>query len=108
MAGLRRVALVGTGLIGGSIGLGLRRAGVEVWGVDQDRDRADEARARGALDGVASGVAEAVEGADLTIVAVPVGRGADVVVEALDAGSPLVTDVGSVKAPVVGDVEARP
>ena len=44
--------------------------------------------------------------ADLVIVAVPVGHVAELVVEALDAGAPVVTDVGSVKAPVVDAVEA--
>ena len=107
MAGTRRVALVGIGLIGGSIGLALRRAGVTVSGVDSDPDRAARAAEIGALDQVCASVGEAVSGADLTIVAVPVGKVADVVVEALDAGARLVTDVGSVKGPVVRDVESR-
>ena len=42
----------------------------------------------------------------LVVVAVPVGEIAAVVTAALDAGAPLVTDVGSVKAPVVNAVEA--
>ncbi len=100
------VALIGTGLIGGSIGLALRREGVVVRGYDQDAARADAARALGALDTVAGSVADAVAGADLTVVAVPVGHVADVVLDALDAGAVLVTDVGSVKAPVVAAVEA--
>ena len=51
-------------------------------------------------------VADAVAGADLIVIAVPVGHVAEVVLEALDAGAALVTDVGSVKAPVVAAVEA--
>jgi prephenate dehydrogenase len=58
---------------------------------------------------VAPTLGEAVRDADLVVVAVPVGRIADVIVEALDAGATLVAGVGSVKAPVVGAVEsARP
>ncbi|HEU5306579.1 MAG TPA: prephenate dehydrogenase/arogenate dehydrogenase family protein [Acidimicrobiia bacterium] len=106
MAEPTSVALVGTGLIGGSIGLALRRAGVTVCGFDRDRARAAAALDAGAVDQLAPDLAGAVADADLTVVAVPVGHVADVVVEALDAGARLVTDVGSVKAPVVAAVEA--
>jgi prephenate dehydrogenase len=101
----RAVALIGTGLIGGSIGMALRREGIVVRGFDHDPDRAARALELGALDTVATGVADAVAGADLTVVAVPVGHVAAVVLEALDAGAALVTDVGSVKGPVVATVE---
>jgi prephenate dehydrogenase len=105
----KSVALVGTGLIGGSIGLALRRAGVTVRGFDRDAPHASAALDAGAVDQLAPDLATAVAEADLTVVAVPVGFVADVVVEALDAGARLVTDVGSVKAPVVAAVEsARP
>ena len=106
MASPRVVALVGTGLIGGSIGFALRSRGAEVRGFDLDPDRVARARDMGAIDTIVPTIAEAVRGADLTVVAVPVGRIAAVVVEALDAGAMLVTDVGSVKAPVVEAVEA--
>ncbi len=100
------VALIGTGLIGGSIGLALRRDGTVVRGFDHDATRAQAALEVGALDTAAGSLADAVAGAELTVVAVPVGRVAEVVVDALDAGAALVTDVGSVKAPVVVAVEA--
>jgi prephenate dehydrogenase len=102
----KSVALVGTGLIGGSIGLALRREGVRVCGFDHDPARAAAALEAGAVDELARDLAHAVATADLTVVAVPVGHVAEVVVQALDAGAALVTDVGSVKAPVVGAVEA--
>ena len=105
----RRVALLGAGLIGGSVGLALRRAGAFVSGYDRDPARVEHARELGVFDEAATSVAQAVKGADLVVVAVPVGQVADVVVEALDAGATLVTDVGSVKSPVVVAVErARP
>jgi len=102
----KSVALVGTGLIGGSVGLALRRSGVIVRGFDRDTDHAAAALDAGALDELAPNLATAVADADLTVVAVPVGHVADVVVEVLDAGDGLVTDVGSVKAPIVAAVEA--
>ncbi|MBV8950491.1 MAG: prephenate dehydrogenase [Actinobacteria bacterium] len=106
---MRRVALIGTGLIGGSIGLALSRGGTEVLAFDAEPERALRAKELGVVSEVAATIGEAVDGVDAVIVAVPVGRVAEVVVAALDAGAPLVTDVGSVKASVVRAVEqARP
>jgi prephenate dehydrogenase len=101
---MKRVALVGMGLIGGSVGLALRRVGVEVCAFDHDGARAGRAKEIGAADEVGSTLGETVAGADAMVVAVPVASIANVVVEALDAGIPAVTDVGSVKAPVVAEV----
>jgi prephenate dehydrogenase len=103
---VRRVALVGTGLIGGSIGLALTRAGIEVRAVDADAGRLTRARELGAVAETTGSVAAAVEGAEVAIVATPVGRVAELVVAALDAGAPVVTDVGSVKAPILRAVHA--
>jgi prephenate dehydrogenase len=102
-----RVGIVGTGLVGGSVGLALRRAGIEVRGFDHDADRTARAVELGALDAAVGSIAEAATGADFVIVAVPVGAIASVVVDALDAGAAVVTDVGSVKEPVVIAVEAQ-
>ena len=103
------VAILGTGLIGGSIGLALNSAGLEVRGFDVDPDSAARALALGAVGSVADSIAEAVAGADAVIVAVPVGKIATLVIEALDAGARAVTDVGSVKAAVIDAVRsARP
>ena len=100
------VAVLGTGLIGGSIGLALSKAGISVRGFDAHPAVAERACEMGAIESVARSVADAVAGADVVIVAVPVGRVAELVVAALDAGAPAVTDVGSVKAAVVDAVRA--
>ncbi len=106
---MNRVAIVGTGLIGGSVGCALRRAGVTVAGFDRDVARLEQARAVGAVDEIGASLSDAVQGADIVLVAVPVGHVADAVAAAFDAGAPVVTDVGSVKVPVVHAVEqARP
>lgn len=103
MSALPRLAIVGTGLMGASIGLAARRAGGwRVTGFDADPSAAEVALARGALDEVAATLADAVGEADLAVVAVPVGRLPTVVREAL-AGAPercTVTDVGSTKESV--------
>ena len=95
------VALIGTGLIGGSLGLALRSRGHRVVAYDLDAARLDRALALGIADSGAADLAAAVAGCDIVVVATPVGRVADAVVAALDAGAPVVTDVGSVKATVV-------
>ncbi|HEY7135852.1 MAG TPA: prephenate dehydrogenase, partial [Acidimicrobiia bacterium] len=102
---MRRVALIGTGLIGGSVGLAMARAGIEVVGYDRDPARTQRAKELGVVNEVASSLRDAVQGADAVVAAVPVGAIPAVVVDALDAGAPVVTDVGSVKAPVVVEVE---
>lgn len=94
--GAKRAVIVGTGLIGGSIGLALRARGWHVSGVDRDRSMAEHAAALGVLDAVG-----ADPHADLTFVATPVGSVVEEVGRALENTSGLVTDVGSVKSPMV-------
>ncbi len=103
---LQRVAVLGTGLIGGSIGLALVERGVDVHGWDRDTGRLARAKELGAITLAFDALEDAVAGVELVIVATPVGAVIDVVRAALDAGAPLVTDVGSVKGPVVAGVEA--
>src|SRR5207244_9814505 len=93
-----RAAIVGTGLIGGSIGLALRAQGWHVTGRDLDPERAQQALALGALDSVGDD-----PGAGLTFVATPVGSVAAEARRALGAGG-VVTDVGGVKGPIVAAV----
>lgn len=100
------IAVVGTGLIGGSVGLAFAGRGARVKGYDRSPDRLVRALERGAITEAAASLEAAVTGADAVFVAVPVGRVPDLVVEILDLGASLVTDVGSVKAPVVAAVEA--
>ncbi|MCQ3809878.1 MAG: prephenate dehydrogenase/arogenate dehydrogenase family protein [Acidimicrobiia bacterium] len=95
----RRAAIVGTGLIGGSIGLALREKGWWVVGSDLDEAVAAEALSRGALDAVGPPT-----DADITFVATPVSSAAAEAERALAAGNGLVTDVASVKAPIVAAV----
>jgi prephenate dehydrogenase len=96
----RRANVIGTGLIGGSIGLALRERGWHVSGTDHD-----DARLRRALEVGAVDAAGLDPDADITFVAVPVLKVADAVAQALAATRGLVTDVGSVKAPIVDAVD---
>jgi prephenate dehydrogenase len=100
-----RIAVVGTGLIGGSVGLALGARGYDVAGFDHDEVRLARAKELGAITEAAASLDDAVAGAELVVVAVPVGAIARAVVAALDAGAAVVTDVGSVKKSVVAEVE---
>jgi prephenate dehydrogenase len=99
-----RAAVIGTGLIGGSIGLALAGLGHDVVGFDSDSERLARARELEAVGSVAADLEDAASGADVAFVALPVGAIAAAVARLLDAGVPLVTDVGSVKGPVVAEV----
>jgi prephenate dehydrogenase len=94
----RRAAVVGTGLVGGSIGLALRKQGWHVTGRDRNAQRAAQALEQGALDAVGEDAH-----AEVTFVCVPVSSIAEEARTAL-AGGGVVTDVGSVKGPVVAAV----
>ncbi|MBI2168288.1 MAG: prephenate dehydrogenase [Actinobacteria bacterium] len=101
------VAVVGLGLIGGSVARALAHLGREVVGFDADAGRIQAAADAGVIMRAGSSIGEAAAGAAIVFVAVPVGDIADVAVDALRAGAELVTDVGSVKAPVIRRVEAE-
>jgi prephenate dehydrogenase len=102
-SGERRALVVGTGLIGGSLGLALRARGWHVTGSDADPARASDAVACGALDEVGDDPA-----AEVALVATPAGAVAGVARRLLDdpARRPdlVVSDVSGVKAPVVSAV----
>jgi prephenate dehydrogenase len=106
MSGGPRPGVLGLGLIGGSLLQGLAAAGAEPLGADAEP--AVAAAARGAGFGVVDGAAELAAGCDVVIVCVPPARAAAAVAELLDADPRVVvTDVASVKAPVLQEVTGR-
>jgi prephenate dehydrogenase len=98
---VKRLGIVGTGLIGASVGLAAKRAGVgHVAGCDFADETLQVARERGAID-EARGAPGDLADADLVVVAVPVTALQPVLRELLRAdGGATVTDVGSTKANV--------
>jgi prephenate dehydrogenase len=96
----RRLAIVGTGLLGASVGLAARAAGVpEVVGVDADRQELREAQRLEAITLRARTVEEAAEGADLVVAATPVSALAEVLARAHVANpGAILSDVGSTKS----------
>jgi prephenate dehydrogenase len=105
------LAIVGVGLIGGSIALAARRRGVaaRIVGSDQQADVLAQARREGLIEEGHSDLARAVAGADFVVFCTPVDCIAAQVVEAAAHCRPstLLTDAGSTKAAILRDVSGR-
>jgi prephenate dehydrogenase len=110
---MQRVAIVGLGLIGGSIGLGLKRwaaeqtkggnAPLQVVGFDTDLDQQSYAKKINAVDKTEWRLPNAIDGADIVVLATPVGAMKELLSDIalhLKEGA-VVTDVGSTKADVI-------
>src|SRR5215216_6003836 len=104
-----RIAVLGVGLIGGSIGLAAkRRLGAEVAGFDIDPANAERGLELGALDRAATAIGDAVDEAEVVFCAGPVGVLPALVADALDASGAetVVTDVGSTKRELIAGLPA--
>jgi len=106
---IKKIALIGTGLIGGSIGLALKERMLATSLVCYDRDinTAREAVARGAADQAAQSLEEVVHDAELVILAVPVLSTLEILKEIIPylKDNTLITDVGSTKGSIMAAVE---
>jgi prephenate dehydrogenase len=101
------VAVIGVGLIGGSIGLAARqRLGATVAAWDPDPRVLGAARDRGAIDEAAADIAEAAAGTEIAFVAAPVGALPAAIADVLAAAPAdcVVSDVGSTKRELVAAV----
>lgn len=111
---MQRVAIIGLGLIGGSIGLGLKQwsaqqskegaQALEVIGFDTDLEQQHYAKKINAVDGAEWELAKAIRDADIVVIATPVRAIRETftdIAPVLKAGA-VVTDVGSTKADVLG------
>ena len=101
MRPFRRIAIIGTGLIGGSIGLALRKKKIVRVGLDRP-EVLRKAKQMDAIDQKAKNLNEAVDGSDLVILAMPVGEILDLLPRLASLVPPaiLMTDVGSTKAEI--------
>jgi prephenate dehydrogenase len=104
-----RVAIVGLGLIGGSLGLALRQTRVaeQVAGYDLGQGVSEQARRIGAIDQPYSTLADAVRGAELIILATPVGAMRALLQSLATIAPPgvVITDVASTKSQVISWAE---
>lgn len=98
----RRIAVIGTGLIGGSFALAVRKnfPSVQVIGWDRDAASLDRALVRGAVQEKAADLAGAVRGVDLVYIALPVSAIVKALAPIAASAEPhaLITDTGSTKA----------
>ncbi|MGH8951343.1 MAG: prephenate dehydrogenase [Acidimicrobiia bacterium] len=97
-----KVAIIGTGLIGASVGLALRDQGWETTGWDPSPDALGLAAERHAAESAAGSVEQAIEGVDLVVLAGPLQANLETL-SGLDTRA-LVTDVTSVKVPLLAAV----
>src|SRR5262245_11725612 len=100
----KQITIIGTGLIGGSLGLAIRATGFagKIVGCDR-RAVLDRARAMRAIDSGTEDPVEAIAGSDLIVLATPVGGIIDLIERIGPLASPdsLITDVGSTKKEIV-------
>jgi prephenate dehydrogenase len=105
-----RLAVIGVGLIGGSLARALRAAGMvgEIVGCGRGRANLEEAVMLGVIDRYTHDIGEAAAGADLVFLAVPLGamRDAFAALRGRLPDTALVTDGGSAKGSVVADCRA--
>lgn len=107
---IERLAIIGVGLIGGSLVRALREAGAvkSVVGIGRSRANLEEALSLGICDDITQDPAEGVRGADVVFISVPVCAIPGVVAAIAPFLAPgcIVTDGGSVKTAIVGECEA--
>ncbi|PHS25381.1 MAG: prephenate dehydrogenase [Methylophaga sp.] len=108
---IKRLAIIGVGLIGGSLSLALKKAGVvaEVVGYSRTASVRDEALQLGVIDYVANSIADAVKGADMVFLAVPMAAMDAVLSELAEhiSADAIITDGGSAKTQVVAVAKKR-
>ncbi len=105
-----RLAVIGVGLIGGSLARALRRAEVvdEIVGCGRGRDNLEKAVELGVIDRYSHNIADAARGADMVFLAVPLGAmgGAFAALRDAVSAQALITDGGSAKGSVIADCRA--
>jgi prephenate dehydrogenase len=107
---IRRLAVVGVGLLGGSVAKAAKAQGLarEVVGIGRDLGRLAVARDDGALDHITTDLADGLRGSDFVVLAAPVITIEEMLPRMWDAiaEDAIVTDVGSSKAAIVRRAEA--
>ncbi len=101
---IQRIAILGTGLLGTSVGLALRAAGFsgQITGWNRSKTGAEQALATRAVDNIASDPIEAARSADVTLLCVPIYATLDLMEQLASVLTPdqLLTDVGSTKGQI--------
>lgn len=105
---LNKVLIFGVGLIGGSLALALKKAGVasHIVGMGRNQDSLNTALSLGVIDEAQTDIAQAMHGADIVVIATPVAQTPEIlaaIVPHLKADT-IITDAGSTKSDIAGYV----
>lgn len=108
MVHFNKVAIIGVGLLGGSIALACKKFAMakERIGYGRNRQNLEQAKKAGIIDVIGEDLRSTVQDADLVVLCAPVGSLVTLAEEVLSTVKPgcIITDVGSVKGSVVGEI----
>ena len=105
---INKITIIGVGLIGGSLALALKERNLAkvVFGYGRDQSRLEEAQKSNIIDAFSTNIKEAVDEANIVVIATPVGTFKDIIgqIEPLISSNVIITDVGSTKSDIVNIV----
>ena len=102
---INKITIIGVGLIGGSLALALKERNLAkvVFGYGRDQSRLEEAQKSNIIDTFSTNIKEAIDEANIVVIATPVGTFKDILgqIEPLISSNVIITDVGSTKSDIV-------
>ena len=105
---INKITIIGVGLIGGSLALALKERNLAkaVFGYGRDQTRLEEAQKSNVIDAFSTNIKEAIDEANIIVIATPVGTFKDILhqIESLISSNVIITDVGSTKSDIVNIV----
>ena len=105
---INKITIIGVGLIGGSLARALKERNLAkvVFGYGRDQSRLEEAQKSNIIDAFSTNIKEAIDEANIIVIATPVGTFKDILgqIEPLISSNVIITDVGSTKSDIVNIV----
>ena len=105
---INKITIIGVGLIGGSLARALKERNLAkvVFGCGRDQSRLEEAQKSNIIDASSTNIKEAIDDANIVVIATPVGTFKDILgqIEPLISSNVIITDVGSTKSDIVNIV----
>ena len=105
---INKITIIGVGLIGGSLARALKERNLAkvVFGYGRDQSRLEEAQKSNIIDASSTNIKEAIDDANIVVIATPVGTFKDILgqIEPLISSNVIITDVGSTKSDIVNIV----
>ena len=105
---INKITIIGVGLIGGSLARALKEKNLAkvVFGYGRDQSRLDKAQKSNIIDAFSTNIKEAIDEANIVVIATPVGTFKDILdqIEPLISSNVIITDVGSTKSDIVNIV----